>query len=93
MRHLLKYYFLHKIPILLKETSKYSHFLTKSSNPGSILYNLNPKLSFSSSKESVNCNVGTIGHVDHGKTTLTAAITKFLSKEGRYIFIPYSLSG
>ncbi len=27
-------------------------------------------------------NVGTIGHVDHGKTTLTAAITKVLSKEG-----------
>ncbi|KAL6500431.1 hypothetical protein OROHE_025797 [Orobanche hederae] len=28
-------------------------------------------------------NVGTIGHVDHGKTTLTAAITKVLSEEGR----------
>src|ERR1700731_5076996 len=27
-------------------------------------------------------NVGTIGHIDHGKTTLTAAITKVLSKEG-----------
>src|SRR5213595_2738204 len=27
-----------------------------------------------------HCNVGTIGHIDHGKTTLTAAITKFLSK-------------
>ena len=27
-------------------------------------------------------NVGTIGHVDHGKTTLTAAITHFLSKKG-----------
>jgi len=26
-----------------------------------------------------HCNVGTIGHVDHGKTTLTAAITKILS--------------
>ena len=25
-------------------------------------------------------NIGTIGHVDHGKTTLTAAITKFLSE-------------
>ena len=24
-----------------------------------------------------HCNIGTIGHVDHGKTTLTAAITKF----------------
>jgi elongation factor Tu len=28
-----------------------------------------------------HCNVGTIGHVDHGKTTLTAAITKYYSKE------------
>ena len=27
-------------------------------------------------------NVGTIGHVDHGKTTLTAAITRVLSEEG-----------
>ena len=27
-------------------------------------------------------NVGTIGHVDHGKTTLTAAITKVLAQEG-----------
>ncbi len=28
-----------------------------------------------------HCNVGTIGHVDHGKTTLTAAITKYFSKQ------------
>ena len=27
-------------------------------------------------------NVGTIGHIDHGKTTLTAAITKVLSEQG-----------
>ncbi len=27
-------------------------------------------------------NIGTIGHVDHGKTTLTAAITKHLAKKG-----------
>jgi elongation factor Tu len=31
-------------------------------------------------------NVGTIGHVDHGKTTLTAAITKVLSKDGKAEF-------
>ena len=31
----------------------------------------------------VDCNIlGTIGHVDHGKTTLTAAITTYLSKKG-----------
>ena len=29
-----------------------------------------------------HCNIGTIGHVDHGKTTLTAAITMTLSKAG-----------
>ena len=28
-------------------------------------------------------NIGTIGHVDHGKTTLTAAITKVLAKKGQ----------
>ena len=30
-----------------------------------------------------HCNIGTIGHVDHGKTTLTAAITKVLSSKGQ----------
>jgi len=30
-----------------------------------------------------HCNIGTIGHVDHGKTSLTAAITKTLAKEGK----------
>ncbi|MBX6378875.1 MAG: elongation factor Tu, partial [Clostridia bacterium] len=34
-------------------------------------------------------NVGTIGHVDHGKTTLTAAITLVLSKAGKAQFTPY----
>jgi len=34
-------------------------------------------------------NVGTIGHVDHGKTTLTAAITLILSKKGYCDYIPY----
>ena len=29
-----------------------------------------------------HCNIGTIGHVDHGKTTLTAAITKVLALKG-----------
>jgi elongation factor Tu len=33
-----------------------------------------------------HCNVGTIGHVDHGKTTLTASITYVLSKEGKAEF-------
>src|SRR3712207_2009647 len=34
-------------------------------------------------------NVGTIGHVDHGKTTLTAAITKVLAKGGGAKFLAY----
>ncbi len=36
-----------------------------------------------------HANVGTIGHVDHGKTTLTAAITKVLSEKGGAEFIAY----
>ena len=35
-------------------------------------------------------NIGTIGHVDHGKTTLTAAITKWLSLQGKAQFEDYS---
>ena len=35
-------------------------------------------------------NIGTIGHVDHGKTTLTAAITKFLALQGKAQFEDYS---
>jgi elongation factor Tu len=34
-------------------------------------------------------NVGTIGHIDHGKTTLTAAITKQLAKQGKAEFVPF----
>ena len=39
-------------------------------------------------------NIGTIGHVDHGKTTLTAAITKYLSEhpeDGKAAFEAYDL--
>ena len=36
-----------------------------------------------------HCNVGTIGHVDHGKTTLTAAITKVLAETGGATFTPF----
>ena len=36
-----------------------------------------------------HCNIGTIGHVDHGKTTLTAAITKVLAEEGGANFTAY----
>ena len=36
-------------------------------------------------------NIGTIGHVDHGKTTLTAAITKVLSQKGGADFMDYNM--
>ncbi|MCZ6447264.1 MAG: elongation factor Tu [Alphaproteobacteria bacterium] len=36
-----------------------------------------------------HCNVGTIGHVDHGKTTLTAAITKVLAETGGTEFVSF----
>ncbi|MDR1697859.1 MAG: GTP-binding protein, partial [Erysipelotrichaceae bacterium] len=45
------------------------------------------KAKFDRSKPHVN--IGTIGHVDHGKTTLTAAITKVLSKKGGAEFKAY----
>ncbi len=47
-------------------------------------------VNYSSKKEGKpNINVGTIGHVDHGKTTLTAAITKTLEREKKAKFISY----
>ena len=36
-----------------------------------------------------HCNIGTIGHVDHGKTSLTAAITKVLAEQGKAQFKDY----
>jgi elongation factor Tu len=36
-----------------------------------------------------HCNVGTIGHIDHGKTTLTAAITKVLAEQGGAQFVAF----
>ena len=46
------------------------------------------KEKFNRSKPHVN--VGTIGHVDHGKTTLTAAITKVLAEQGGAQFVDYA---
>ncbi|HIR16803.1 MAG TPA: elongation factor Tu, partial [Candidatus Caccocola faecigallinarum] len=36
-------------------------------------------------------NIGTIGHIDHGKTTLTAAITKTLARHGQADFTPFDM--
>jgi elongation factor Tu len=40
-------------------------------------------------RDKLHVNVGTIGHVDHGKTTLTAAITEVLSKKGWATYVPF----
>jgi elongation factor Tu len=45
------------------------------------------KAKFQRTKDHVN--VGTIGHIDHGKTTLTAAITKHLAKKGLAEYVPF----
>ncbi len=37
-----------------------------------------------------HCNIGTIGHVDHGKTSLTAAITKILAETGGATYVEYA---
>lgn len=67
------------------------HNLNKSFSPEQ-----NQKLLYSSKSaekaeatEEINCNVGTIGHVDHGKTTLTSAITTVLAKRGLAKSISY----
>jgi elongation factor Tu len=41
------------------------------------------------SRTKPHCNVGTIGHVDHGKTSLTAAITKVLAEQGKATYTAY----
>ena len=40
-------------------------------------------------RDKPHCNIGTIGHVDHGKTSLTAAITKVLAETGGAVFTSY----
>jgi elongation factor Tu len=42
------------------------------------------------SRNKPHCNIGTIGHVDHGKTSLTAAITKVLAETGGAVFKNYA---
>jgi elongation factor Tu len=65
-----------------------SYLITRTKQPDTRNKNLKPQLKkITMSKETFkrdkpHVNVGTIGHVDHGKTTLTAAITDILSKKG-----------
>ncbi|MET7382383.1 elongation factor Tu [Streptomyces sp. NPDC005526] len=46
-----------------------------------------PKTAYARTKP--HLNIGTMGHVDHGKTTLTAAITKVLAERGGGTFVPF----
>jgi elongation factor Tu len=46
-----------------------------------------PKLAYARTKP--HLNIGTMGHVDHGKTTLTAAITKVLADRGTATYVPF----
>ena len=41
-------------------------------------------------RSKAHVNIGTIGHVDHGKTTLTAAITTCLAKKGQAAAMDYA---
>jgi elongation factor Tu len=40
-------------------------------------------------RDKPHVNIGTIGHIDHGKTTLTAAITKYLGEKGMADYVPF----
>ena len=42
-------------------------------------------------RDKPHINVGTIGHIDHGKTTLTSAITKLLSKKNMAKYMEYGM--
>src|SRR6202046_4317737 len=46
-----------------------------------------PKQAYARTKP--HLNIGTMGHVDHGKTTLTAAITKVLAERGTAAYVPF----
>jgi elongation factor Tu len=73
---------------LLKNTPLKSKLSTQSllSNPLTYTSNYNFAKFV---RDRTHVNVGTIGHIDHGKTTLTSAITKVLSKKGNAQFIDY----
>lgn len=90
----------HLLLNLIRKHNFVIDFSTKSSrfvNQLAVSVNSTPNRLFASkpaakdekTTEILNCNVGTIGHVDHGKTTLTAAITKVLADEGLATFVPY----
>ncbi|ESO89971.1 hypothetical protein LOTGIDRAFT_124308 [Lottia gigantea] len=77
----------------LSQRSVIHIFNTKRCSIVSTYYNPHKYLSKSAVKEpsdrKPHCNVGTIGHIDHGKTTLTAAITRVLSEKGLSKFVDF----
>ena len=74
--------------ILTKFNIKFSINLFKNSTSLNLCkFSLNSFKQADAKKE--NINIGTIGHIDHGKTTLTAAITKVLAEQSLSTFVPY----
>jgi len=72
---------------LLKTSPFKGSFLTQTSSFNSLASV--PSYNFAKFvRDRPHINVGTIGHIDHGKTTLTSAITKVLSKAGTSSNIP-----
>lgn len=65
-------------------TSTTTSFLSRGHNNARYVLNLTARrgLAANFDRTKPHVNIGTIGHVDHGKTTLTQAITKVLSEKG-----------
>ncbi|KAI9742110.1 MAG: translation elongation factor Tu [Cirrosporium novae-zelandiae] len=80
-----------------RSVAPFSRYLLRSSknlNPTAYCFQKNVRLGrrFASgvyTRDLDHCNIGTIGHVDHGKTTLTAAITKRQAEKGKAKFLEY----
>ncbi|XP_017783779.1 PREDICTED: elongation factor Tu [Nicrophorus vespilloides] len=66
-----------------------THILTNRLSGKLYISKCNIIRTFSAKESQSHLNIGTIGHVDHGKTTLTAAITKVLQKDGLADFVSY----
>ena len=77
---------------LLVKCSERSLRFSPVKRPPEVEFHLPPVRLFCSPSEALpNVNVGTIGHVDHGKTSLTAAITKMLAEKGRSKYMSYDM--
>ena len=70
-------------------TNKWCRLCKQCFQNHSAVRNVQTQQSEQANSNKPNINVGTIGHVDHGKTTLTAAITKVLAKNDKAKFVAY----